>query len=46
MIDDEKDRAIQIEFAIAAVLVAGTFIAGLAAAVRYLWSTKPANHSP
>lgn len=36
MNDHEEERAIQIEFGVLAVLVAGAFIAGLVAAVRYL----------
>ena len=35
MNDEEEERAIQIEFGVLAVFVAGAFIAGLVAAVRY-----------
>lgn len=34
----DEDRAIEIEFAIMALFVAGAFAAGLVAAVRYLLS--------
>jgi Flp pilus assembly pilin Flp len=33
---DDKDRAIEIEFGILAVFVAGAFVAGLIAAIRFL----------
>lgn len=32
----DEDRAIEIEFAVVTVFVAGSFIAGLVAAVRYV----------
>lgn len=35
---DDEDRAIEIEFAVMALFVAGSFIAGLVAAVGYLLS--------
>jgi hypothetical protein len=34
--DDENDRAIEIEFAVVTLFIAGAFIAGLVAAARYL----------
>lgn len=34
--DDETDRAIEIEFAVVTLFIGGAFLAGLVAAVQYL----------